>query len=76
MRRMFYVAFGATVGVLVVRRVSSAAAKWTPEGLAVQAGGVGDRVTQWWALVQEGAAEREIELRESLGIEPSPGDSG
>jgi hypothetical protein len=75
MKRMFYVAFGATVGVLVVRRVSSAAAKWTPEGLATQATGVGDRVTQWWALVQQGAAEREIELRESLGIEP-PHDGG
>lgn len=68
MRRLFYVAFGATVGVLVVRRVSNAAAKWTPEGLAVQATGVGDRVTQWWAVVQQGAAEREVEIREALGL--------
>ncbi len=76
MRRMFYVALGATVGVLVVRRVSNAAAKWTPEGLAVQASGVGDRVTQWWALVQQGAAERETELRDSLGLDSSAEDAG
>jgi hypothetical protein len=74
-RRLFYVAFGATVGVLVVRRVSTAAAKWTPEGLAVQATGVGDRVTQWWALVQQGATERETELRAALGLDPAePGE--
>jgi hypothetical protein len=76
MRRMFYVAFGATVGVLVVRRISSAAAKWTPEGLAVQATGVGDRVTQWWALVQQGAAEREVELRQALGLDAPDAGTG
>jgi hypothetical protein len=66
---MFYVAFGATVGVLVVRRVTNAASKWTPEGIAGQAGGVGDRIAEWWAVVQEGAAARERELREALGID-------
>jgi hypothetical protein len=66
---MFYVAFGATVGVLVVRRVTNAAAKWTPEGLVGQAGGVGDRIAEWWAVVQDGAAARERELREALGID-------
>ena len=43
-RRLFYVAFGAAAGVLVVRRVSQAAQKWTPEGLAGQASGFGDRI--------------------------------
>ena len=69
MRRLFYVAFGATVGVIVVRRVSDAAAKWTPEGIAAQAGGVGGRLSDWWAIVQESAAARERELREALGID-------
>jgi hypothetical protein len=73
MRRLFYVALGATVGVLVVRRVSNAAAKWTPEGLAGQASSAGDRVAQWWAVVQQGAADRESELREALGIEDAGG---
>lgn len=69
MRRLFYIAFGATVGVIVVRRVSDAAAKWTPEGIAAQAGGVGGRLSDWWAIVQESAAARERELREALGID-------
>jgi hypothetical protein len=69
MRRLFYVALGATVGVLVVRRVTKTAQKWTPEGIAAQAGGIGDRVAEWWAIVQDSSAARERELRESLGLD-------
>jgi hypothetical protein len=69
MRRLFYVAFGATVGVIVVRRVTQAAQKWTPEGIAGQASGAGGRIAEWWAEVQAGAAAREKELREALGID-------
>jgi len=68
-RRLFYVALGATAGVLIVRRVTAAANKWTPDGIAAQAGGVGDRVAQWWAEVQHYAAEREVELRDALGLD-------
>jgi hypothetical protein len=71
MRRLFYVAFGAAAGVLVVRRVSAAANKWTPEGLAAQAGGAGERIAAWWGEVQAFAAQREDELREALGLEES-----
>ena len=66
---MFYVAFGATVGVLVVRRVTAAANRWTPQGLAEQAGGLGEQVAVWWAEVQAYAAQREAELREALGLD-------
>ena len=69
MKRLFYVALGATAGVLIVRRVTAAANKWTPEGIATQAGGVGDRVAAWWAEVQHFAAEREVELRDALGLD-------
>ena len=69
MKRLFYVAFGATAGVLIVRRVTAAANRWTPEGIATQAGGVGDRVAAWWAEVQHFAAEREVELRDALGLD-------
>jgi hypothetical protein len=72
MRRLFYVAFGAAAGVLVVRRVSAAANKWTPEGLAAQAGGAGERIAVWWAEVQTYAAQREEELREALGLDSAP----
>jgi hypothetical protein len=69
MRRLFYIAFGATVGIIAVRRVTNAAAKWTPEGIAAQAGGAGGRVSDWWSIVRESAAARERELREALGID-------
>jgi hypothetical protein len=75
-RRLFYVALGATAGVLIVRRVSAAANKWTPEGIATQAGGVGDRVAAWWAEVQHFAAEREAELRDALGIDSEDEEAG
>jgi hypothetical protein len=68
-RRLFYVALGATAGVLLVRRVTAVANKWTPEGVAAQAGGVGDRIAVWWAEVQHHAAEREVELRDALGLD-------
>ena len=68
-RRLFYVALGATAGVLLVRRLTAAANKWTPEGIATQAGGDGDRLSLWWAEVQHHAAEREVELREALGLD-------
>jgi hypothetical protein len=68
-RRLFYVALGATAGVLLVRRLSEVANRWTPEGIANQAGGVGDKVSLWWAEVQHHAAEREAELREALGLD-------
>jgi hypothetical protein len=68
-KRLFYVAFGATAGVLVVRRLGEVAQKWTPEGMAGQAGGAGQRVASWWELVKDAAAERELELREALGLD-------
>jgi hypothetical protein len=67
-RRLFYVALGATAGVLIVRKATAVANKWTPEGIAAQAGGAGERFAAWWAEVQHFAAEREVELRESLGL--------
>jgi hypothetical protein len=69
MKRLFYIAFGATVGVIVVRRVSDAAAKWTPQGIATQGRGASGRLSEWWSIVQESAAARETELREALGID-------
>jgi len=69
MRRLFYVALGATAGVLAVRRASAALHRWTPEGMAGQLGGAGERVALWWAEVQALAAAREDELRQALGLD-------
>jgi hypothetical protein len=75
-RRLFYVALGATAGVLLVRRLTDVANRWTPEGIAAQAGGAGERMSAWWADVQQFAAEREIELREALGLDDVDEDAG
>jgi hypothetical protein len=75
-RRLFYVALGATAGVLIVRKVTAAANKWTPEGIAAQAGGAGERFAAWWAEVQAFATERELELREALGLDEAETDGG
>jgi hypothetical protein len=69
MRRLFYVAAGAAAGVVVVRRLTKTAARWTPEGLAGQVGGAGDHLREWWSIVVESAAAREDELRGALGLD-------
>jgi hypothetical protein len=75
MKRLFYVAAGATIGIIAVRKASQAAQRFTPAGLAQQAGGVGGRVAEWWQIVQDMAAVREVELREALGIDDHSGTS-
>jgi len=72
MRRLFWVALGATAGVLVARRLTRTARKLTPEGAADRVSGAVGGLTQ--ALrefaddVKAGMAERDLELREALGI--------
>ena len=68
MKRLFYVAFGAAAGIYAVHRLTAVANKWTPEALAAQAGGAGERVAVWWAEVKAYSALREQELREALGL--------
>ncbi|MDT7546987.1 MAG: hypothetical protein QOE99_3097 [Actinomycetota bacterium] len=72
-RRMFYIALGATVGVLVVRKMSKAAQKLTPAGmqgsLTGALGGLGDAIRDFGENVREGMAEREDLLRTELGLD-------
>jgi hypothetical protein len=74
-RRLFYVAMGAVVGVLVVRRLTATAQRFTPVGvqqsLAGAIGGLGESLREFTELVREGMAEREAELRVSLGLDGS-----
>ncbi|HVA61926.1 MAG TPA: DUF6167 family protein [Mycobacteriales bacterium] len=72
MRRVFWLALGATVGVLVVRRVGRVANAWTPAGLTERAGGLGQRVSGFFDEVAAAAAEREAELRSALGVDGRP----
>jgi hypothetical protein len=74
MRRLLYLAIGAGVGVAAVRRVSRAASKLTPSGLAGSAGGaisgVRGSIRGFIDDVRLGMAEREIELNDALSSEP------
>jgi hypothetical protein len=74
-RRLFYIAFGAAVGVLVVRRATQAAQRFTPAGLQASASGsmagLTAAISEFTELVREGMAEREEELRVTLGLDGS-----
>ncbi|MGB8652670.1 MAG: DUF6167 family protein [Mycobacteriales bacterium] len=72
-RRLFYIALGATAGVLIVRKVSSAAQRLTPAGMQTGVAGalnnVSEAIREFGAEVRLGMAERESELREGLGLD-------
>ena len=74
-RRLFYVALGAVAGVLVVRKLTQTAQRFTPAGvqesLIGALGGLGDAVRDFGEAVREGMAEREEELRTTLGLDGS-----
>jgi len=68
-RRLFWIALGATIGILVVRKVSRAAQSYTPEGISRSLGGLAEAVRDAADVVREGMAEREQELRVALGVD-------
>ena len=72
-RRLFYIALGATVGVLVVRKATQTAQKFTPAGmqssLTGALGGLGVAIREFGESVREGMAEREELLRTELGLD-------
>ncbi len=75
MRRLFWLAMGVTIGVLAVRKVSRAAEKLTPRGMAAGLGAglseLADSIRDFAADVREAMTERETELRESTGLDGS-----
>ena len=75
MRRVFWMALGATMGVLVVRRVNRAAQAYTPEGIGRSLTAAVDSVRELVDDVRVGMAERERELRVALGVEPGTMDA-
>jgi hypothetical protein len=58
-RRLFWVALGATVGVLAVRKVSKAAEAYTPAGMASGLASLGEGLKEMAQVVREGMEERE-----------------
>ncbi len=77
MRRLFWLAMGVTIGVLVMRKVSRALEKITPQGMA---GGVvtalrdlADAIGEFGADVRAAMSEREGELRRTTGLDGTTG---
>ena len=73
MRRLFWLAMGITIGVLVVRKLSSAAEKLTPgsigRSLADSLGDLADAIGEFGADIRAAAAEREAEIRSGTGLD-------
>ena len=77
MRRLFWAALGATVGILVVRKLTATARALTPSGLA---GSLSETLSELGAAfrgfagdVREAMSEREQELMAALtddGMQP------
>ena len=73
MRRLFWLAMGITIGVLVVRKLSAAAEKLTPQSIASQLveglRDLADAIGDFGADVRDAMAERERELRAGTGLD-------
>ena len=73
MSRLFWLALGATAGVLVVRRATRAAQRLTPQGAADNLAGaiqtLGRTLGEFSAEVRIAMDERDAELRRALGME-------
>jgi hypothetical protein len=74
MRRLFWVAVGATAGVLAVRRVNKITHRLTSAGTGEGSlGGLQRAVREFVDDVRAGMAERDLELRRALGISTDGG---
>ena len=73
MRRLFWLAMGITIGALVVRKLSRAAEKMTPAGIAASIAeglrDLADAIGDFGADVRDAMAEREQELRAGTGLD-------
>ena len=73
MRRLFWLAMGITIGVLVVRKLSAAAERLTPGSIGRQIadslGDLADAIGDFGADVRAAAAAREAELRAGTGLD-------
>ena len=69
MRRLFWVAVGATAGVYGVRKVQKTLHAYSPTGLAERAQGLTGTLQGFVADVRAAMAEREEDLRRALGLD-------
>lgn len=75
-RRAFWLAMGASIGALVVRRLTRTAARLTPasmtQSLSESAGRLVDSVRDFVDDARASAKERRAELMESTGLDGGP----
>jgi chromosome condensin MukBEF MukE localization factor len=73
MRRLFWLAMGVTIGALVVRKLSKAAARLTPrgmsQGLAASLGELAAALREFAADVRAAMDDREDQLRSASGLD-------
>ncbi len=69
MRRLFWIALGATIGILLFRKVNKTIEAYSPAGVSRSLSSVGDGLRELAEVVREGMAEREEELRIALGVD-------
>ncbi|MGX7679959.1 hypothetical protein ACSMXN_13800 [Jatrophihabitans sp. DSM 45814] len=73
MHRLFWLALGGSLGVLIFRKLSRAADKLTPRGIAGEIGaGLTDlsyAMRDFASDVREAMSNRESELREAAGLD-------
>ena len=74
--RVFWMAVGATVAVVVVRRVNRALEAASPEGISRSLTAAVDAVRDLADDVRAAMSEREQELRVALGVETGTMDAG
>lgn len=76
-RRLFWLSMGATIGVLVVRKLTRTARAFTPTGVASRVGGslgdtvgnLSDAIRDFAADVRDAMLQREQELREGTSLD-------
>jgi anaerobic ribonucleoside-triphosphate reductase len=68
---------GITIGALIMRKISAAARKLTPRGIAQSFGGgladLSDSVRDFTAEVRDAMREREAQLRAGTGLDGTLG---
>lgn len=76
-KRLFWFVVGAAVGAFVIKKVRDYVAKTTPEAIGNRvvegAGSLGESASAFVDRARAAMAEREAELRDTLGL-PQPSD--
>ncbi len=78
MRRLFWLAMGVTIGALIVRKLSAAAQRMTPGGMAdsftAALRDLAESMREFSHDVREAMSEREEQLRSGTGLDGELGN--